>query len=453
MGKTIVAISTAPGVGGIGIVRMSGNDCFDILSKIFVPINDSEIKGYSIKYGKIVDEDEIVDEVLVSYFVAPKSYTTENMVEINSHGGMVIMKKILDLCLKNGATMAESGEFTKKAFMNGRIDLAQAEAVIDVINSKTEKEARASINQLEGLLSKNIKEIREDLIEGLANIDVSIDYPEYDVEDVTNNEILTLLNRNKIKLEKLEKSFDNGKILKEGIKTSIIGRPNAGKSSLLNLLLKEERAIVTEVEGTTRDTIEEFISVEGIPFKIIDTAGIRETDDTVEKIGVKKAIEIAKSSDLILAIFDISRELSEDDFNILNILSNKNSIIILNKIDKNIVKIDEKILEKYTNNIIKMSTLEGEGLEELFKLMLNVIKTEEISSDNELITINSRHKELIKNAENSLEMAINTLNSGMPVDVISIYIKEILEELGKITGESVTEDVINNIFSRFCLGK
>ena len=453
MSKTIVAISTAPGVGGIGIVRMSGNDCFDILSKIFVPFNDSEIKGYSIKYGKIVDEDEIVDEVLVSYFVAPKSYTTENMVEINSHGGMVIMKKILDLCLKNGATMAESGEFTKKAFMNGRIDLAQAEAVIDVINSKTEKEARASINQLEGILSKNIREIREDLIEGLANIDVSIDYPEYDVEDVTNNEILTLLNRNKIKLEKLEKSFDNGKILKEGIKTSIIGRPNAGKSSLLNLLLKEERAIVTEVEGTTRDTIEEFISVEGIPFKIIDTAGIRETDDTVEKIGVKKAIEIAKSSDLILAIFDISRELSEDDFNILNILSNKNSIIILNKIDKNIVKIDEKILEKYTNNIIKMSTLEGEGLEELFKLMLNVIKTEEISSDNELITINSRHKELIKNAENSLEKAINTLNSGMPVDVISIYIKEILEELGKITGESVTEDVINNIFSRFCLGK
>lgn len=453
MSKTIVAISTAPGVGGIGIVRMSGNDCFDILKKIFVPINDSEIKGYSIKYGKIVDEDEIVDEVLVSYFVAPKSYTTENMVEINSHGGMVIMKKILDLCLKNGATMAESGEFTKKAFMNGRIDLAQAEAVIDVINSKTEKEARASINQLEGILSKNIKEIREDLIEGLANIDVSIDYPEYDVEDVTNNEILTLLNRNKIKLEKLEKSFDNGKILKEGIKTSIIGRPNAGKSSLLNLLLKEERAIVTEVEGTTRDTIEEFISVEGIPFKIIDTAGIRETDDTVEKIGVKKAIEIAKSSDLILAIFDISRELSEDDFNILNILSNKNSIIILNKIDKNIVKIDEKILEKYTKNIIKMSTLEGEGLEELFKLMLNVIKTEEISSDNELITINSRHKELIKNAENSLEKAINTLNNGMPVDVISIYIKEILEELGKITGESVTEDVINNIFSRFCLGK
>ena len=453
MEKTIVAISTAPGVGGIGIVRMSGKDCFDIINKIFVPLNDSEIKGYSIKYGKIYDGKEVLDEVLVSYFVAPKSYTTENMVEINCHGGMVVMQKILELCLKNGATMAESGEFTKKAFMNGRIDLAQAEAVIDVINSKTEKEARASINQLEGILSKNIKEIREDLIEGLANIDVSIDYPEYDVEEVTNKEILELLNRNKERLEKLKKSFDNGKILKEGIKTSIIGRPNAGKSSLLNLLLKEERAIVTEIEGTTRDTIEEFISIEGIPFKIIDTAGIRETNDKVEKIGVQKAIDIAKNSDLILAIFDISMDLTEDDINILNILSNKNSIIILNKIDKNVSKIDEKILEKYTNNIIKMSTLEGKGLEELFNLMLKVIKTEDISSDNELITINSRHKELIINAENALEKAIKTLEGNMPIDVISIYIKEILEELGKITGESVTEDVINNIFSRFCLGK
>lgn len=345
------------------------------------------------------------------------------------------------------------GEFTKKAFMNGRIDLAQAEAVIDVINSKTEKEARASVNQLEGLLSKNIKEIREDLIEGLANIDVSIDYPEYDVEDVTNIQIMELLNRNKEKLQKLEKSFENGKILKDGIKTSIIGRPNAGKSSLLNLLLKEERAIVTEIEGTTRDTIEEFISIEGIPFKIIDTAGIRETEDKVEKIGVEKAIKIAKSSDLILAIFDISKDLTDDDYKILEILNDKNSIIILNKIDKKENKINENKLLKYTNNIVRMSTLNGDGLEELSKVILKTVKTENISSDNELLAINSRHIELIFNAEKALDKAINTLNSGMPVDVISIYIKEILEELGKITGESVTEDVINNIFSRFCLGK
>ena len=454
MNRTIVAISTAPGIGGIGIVRMSGKDCFDILSKIFIPVSEnSDIKGYSIKYGKIVDKGEVVDEVLVSYFVEPKSYTTENMVEINSHGGMVIMEKILRLCIENGATMAEPGEFTKKAFMNGRIDLAQAEAVIDVINSKTEKEARASVNQLEGLLSKNIKEIREDLIEGLANIDVSIDYPEYDVEDVTNIQIMELLNRNKDKLQKLEKSFENGKILKDGIKTSIIGRPNAGKSSLLNLLLKEERAIVTEIEGTTRDTIEEFISIEGIPFKIIDTAGIRDTEDKVEKIGVEKAIKIAKSSDLILAIFDISKDLTDDDYKILEILNDKNSIIILNKIDKKENKINENKLLKYTNNIVRMSTLNGEGLEELSKVILKTVKTENISSDNELLAINSRHIELIINAEKAIDKAINTLNSGMPVDVISIYIKEILEELGKITGESVTEEVINNIFSRFCLGK
>ena len=453
MDRTIVAISTATGAGGIGIVRMSGKKCFDILEKIFVPVNNNEIKGYSIKYGKIVDKDEVIDEVLVSYFVEPKSYTTENMVEINSHGGIVVMQEILKLCIENGATLAEPGEFTKKAFLNGRIDLAQAEAVIDVINSKTEREAKASVNQLEGLLSKNIKEIRNDLIEGLANIDVSIDYPEYDVEEVTNNQIMELLNRNKSRLVKLEKSFENGKILKDGIKTSIIGRPNAGKSSLLNLLLKEERAIVTEIEGTTRDTIEEFISIEGIAFKLIDTAGIRETDDKVEKIGVKKAIDIAEQSDLILAIFDISKDLTDDDIKILKILNNKNCIIILNKIDLNKEVIKEDQLAKYTNNIIRMSTLNGDGLEELFEKMISIIKISEISSDNELIVINNRHRELIINAEKSLEMAIDTLSNGMPVDVISIYIKEILEELGKITGESVTEDVINNIFSRFCLGK
>ena len=311
--STIAAISTAPGIGGIGIVRMSGKECFDILDKIFKPISDKPIKGYSIKYGKIYDNDEVVDEVLVSYFIGPKSYTTENMCEINSHGGMVVMRKILDICIKNGADLAEPGEFTKRAFLNGRIDLTQAEAVIDVINSKTEKEAKASINQLEGYLSKKIKEIREDLISGMADIEVSIDYPEYDVEEVTNTKILEILDRNAKRLNELEKSFSSGKILREGVKTAIIGRPNAGKSSLLNLLLNEDRAIVTEIEGTTRDTIEEFISVEGIPFKLIDTAGIRETEDTVEKIGVKKAIEIAKDSDLIIAIFDITKKLNDEE--------------------------------------------------------------------------------------------------------------------------------------------
>ena len=451
--STIAAISTAPGIGGIGIIRMSGKESFDILKKIFVPVSNTPEKGYSIKYGKIYDGDEIVDEVLVSYFIAPKSYTTENMCEINSHGGMVVMKRILDLCLKNGADLAEPGEFTKRAFLNGRIDLTQAEAVIDVINSKTEKEAKSSMNQLEGNLSKRIKEIRDDLISGMADIDVSIDYPEYDIEEVTNLNISDILVRNRKRLEELENSFSNGKILREGIKTAIIGRPNAGKSSLLNLLLNEERAIVTEIEGTTRDTIEEFISLGGVPFKIIDTAGIRETDDTVEKIGVQKAIDIAKDSDLIIAIFDITKKITEEDKKILEILKDKKSIIILNKIDLNQIGVDKKIFEKYSNNIVTISTKTQEGVPELLDMMQKLVVTEEIKNDGELLVINSRHKALVHKAIMSLEKAEETLTMGMPVDVVAIYIKEILEELGKITGETVTDDIISEIFSKFCLGK
>lgn len=451
--STIAAISTAPGIGGIGIIRMSGKESFDILKKIFVPVSNTPEKGYSIKYGKIYDGDEIVDEVLVSYFISPKSYTTENMCEINSHGGMVVMKRILDLCLKNGADLAEPGEFTKRAFLNGRIDLTQAEAVIDVINSKTEKEAKSSMNQLEGNLSKRIKEIRDDLISGMADIDVSIDYPEYDIEEVTNLNISDILVRNRKRLEELENSFSNGKILREGIKTAIIGRPNAGKSSLLNLLLNEERAIVTEIEGTTRDTIEEFISLGGVPFKIIDTAGIRETDDTVEKIGVQKAIDIAKDSDLIIAIFDITKKITEEDKKILEILKDKKSIIILNKIDLNQIGVDKKIFEKYSNNIVTISTKTQEGVPELLDMMQKLVVTEEIKNDGELLVINSRHKALVHKAIMSLEKAEETLTMGMPVDVVAIYIKEILEELGKITGETVTDDIISEIFSKFCLGK
>lgn len=451
--STIAAISTAPGIGGIGIIRMSGKESFDILKKIFVPVSNTPEKGYSIKYGKIYDGDEIVDEVLVSYFISPKSYTTENMCEINSHGGMVVMKRILDLCLKNGADLAEPGEFTKRAFLNGRIDLTQAEAVIDVINSKTEKEAKSSMNQLEGNLSKRIKEIRDDLISGMADIDVSIDYPEYDIEEVTNLNISDILVRNRKRLEELENSFSNGKILREGIKTAIIGRPNAGKSSLLNLLLNEERAIVTEIEGTTRDTIEEFISLGGVPFKIIDTAGIRETEDTVEKIGVQKAIDIAKDSDLIIAIFDITKKLTEEDKKILEILKDKKSIIILNKIDLNQIGVDKKIFEKYSNNIVTISTKTQEGVPELLDMMQKLVVTEEIKNDGELLVINSRHKALVHKAIMSLEKAEETLTMGMPVDVVAIYIKEILEELGKITGETVTDDIISEIFSKFCLGK
>ena len=454
--NTIVAISTAPGVGGIGIIRMSGENCFEILNKIFRPKTkqkNEEIKGYTIKYGNIVNaREEVVDEVLVSYFKAPKSYTTENMCEINSHGGMVIMNQILELCLANGAELAEAGEFTKKAFLNGRIDLSQAEAVIDIINAKTDKEAKVSLKQLKGNLSTEISEIRQEIISLLADIEVTIDYPEYDVEEVTNKRILEALMNVENKLKKMEESFENGKIIRDGIKTAIIGRPNAGKSSLLNVILKEERAIVTDIEGTTRDTIEEYIQIDGIPFKIIDTAGIRNARDEVEKIGVKKAIEIAKDSDIVIAIFDITRDLNDEDEEILKLVEEKNAIIVLNKIDLNSEKNIEKI-NKTNKPVVKISTKTKEGIDELYNKISEIYKLKEIANDGELIVSNNRHKKLIRNAKANLEMAKQTIVDKMPIDIISGNLKEIIEELGKITGETVTEDVINEIFSKFCLGK
>ena len=451
--STIVAISTAPGIGGIGIIRMSGEKSFEILNKIFVT-NDKPIAGYTMKYGKIVDEKNvIIDEVLVSYFVAPNSYTRENVCEINSHGGMVVMKKILELCLKNGAILAEPGEFTKRAFLNGRIDLSQAEAVIDIINSKTDKEAKASINQLEGNLSLEIKNIRKDLISMMADIEASIDYPEYDVEEVTTNKVKEVLIKEKDRLIKLEKSFDNGKILKDGINTAIIGRPNAGKSSLLNIMLNEVRAIVTSVEGTTRDTIEEYISINGIPLKIIDTAGIREANDEVEKIGVEKAKKIAKESDLIIGIFDISRKMNKEDYEILDILKNKNSIIVLNKIDLDENNVDMEKVKEINKPIVQISTKTREGIENLYKEIENIIETKEISSDNEIIVTNTRHKSLIIKAMDSVDKSLETIENKMPIDIIVVYVKDILENLGEITGETVTEDIIKEIFSKFCLGK
>ena len=451
--STIVAISTAPGIGGIGIIRMSGEKSFEILEKIFVT-NDKPISGYTMKYGKIVDEKNvIIDEVLVSYFIAPNSYTRENVCEINSHGGMVVMKKILELCLKNGAVLAEPGEFTKRAFLNGRIDLSQAEAVIDIINSKTDREAKASINQLEGNLSLEIKEIRKDLISMMADIEASIDYPEYDVEEVTTNKVKDVLLKQKDRLKKLEKSFDNGKILKDGINTAIIGRPNAGKSSLLNILLNEERAIVTSVEGTTRDTIEEYISINGIPLKIIDTAGIREASDEVEKIGVEKAKKIAKESDLIIGIFDISRKMNKEDYEILDILKNKNSIIVLNKIDLDENNADLEKIKEVGKPVVQISTKTREGIDNLYKEIENLIETKEISSDNEIIVTNTRHKSLITKAIISVDKSLETIENKMPIDIIVVYVKDILENLGEITGETVTEDIIKEIFSKFCLGK
>ena len=451
--KTIAAISTALGNGGIGIVRMSGEDCFKILNKIFKPKSNSDIKPYTIKYGHIYEDNNIIDEVLVSYFVKPKSYTTENMCEINSHGSNVVLNKILQLCLKNGAVLAEPGEFTKKAFLNGRIDLSQAESVIDIINSKSEKERQASVNQLEGFLSKEIKKIKKDILSILTDIEASIDYPEYDIEEVTNNKAISVLNNVKDSLSKLEQTFENGKIIKNGIKTAIIGTPNVGKSSLLNAILKEDRAIVSQYEGTTRDSIEEDISVNGVPLRIVDTAGIRNTDNEIEKIGIKKSKNIADSADLIIAIFDASRKLSKDDYDIIDIIKDRKAIILINKKDIYDKKIERDKLEELNKPIIDISALNKDGINELYEEITKLFKLNEININNEVIITNIRHLDLIRRAKENVENAINTINSNMPIDIISINIKDIIDCLNSITGESTSEDIINDIFSKFCLGK
>ena len=390
----------------------------------------------------------------MSYFKAPKSYTMENMCEINSHGGNIIVKKILELCLKNGAELAEPGEFTKRAFLNGRIDLVQAESVIDIINAKSEKEVRTGIKQLEGLLSREIAQIKQEIMDVMINIEVSIDYPEYDVEEVANKEIYDMLNSVENKLKVLEKSFDNGKIIKEGIKTAIIGKPNAGKSSLLNAILKEDRAIVTEYEGTTRDTIEEFVNINGIPLKLIDTAGIRETKDEVEKIGIAKSRETANTADLIIAIFDASKEIDNEDLEVLEFIKNRKSIIILNKIDLE-SKIDENNnnLRESSENIIKMSALKNIGIDKLYEKITEMFNLNEINLDNENVITNVRQKNLITKAIENVKKAKETIEQKMPIDIVAIFIKDILEDLGKITGEVVTEDIIEEIFANFCLGK
>ncbi len=436
---------------------MSGQKSFEILQKIFSPKNPEDIKnikGYTMKYGHIMDGEEIVDEVLVSYFKEPNSYTTENMCEINSHGGNIIVKKILELCLKNGAELAEAGEFTKRAFLNGRIDLVQAESVIDLINSKSQREAKTGVEQLEGKLSSKIKEIKQEILDTLVNIEVSIDYPEYDVPETDNLQTAQMLESVSQKLIKLENSFDNGKIIKNGIKTAIIGKPNAGKSSLLNAILNENRAIVTEYEGTTRDTIEEMVNIGGIPINLIDTAGIRDTEDYVEKIGISKSKKMAEDADLIIAIFDSSKELEKEDLGILEIIKNKKSIILLNKIDlENKISENEERLKSASKNILKISALNKTGLEELEEKITELFNLNEINLNDDLIVTNIRHKNLITQAIKNAGDAKKALDEKMPLDIVTIFIKNIISCMDEITGEVATEEIINEIFSKFCLGK
>ena len=458
--STIVAIATATGAGSIGIVRMSGKECFKILEKIFIPknsnVNIEDIPGYTIKYGNIIDSNskEIIDEVLVSFFRSPKSYTTEDMCEINSHGGTIVVQKIMEQCLINGAEIAEPGEFTKRAFLNGRIDLSQAESVMDIINAKTDKEARGAVAQLEGNLSNNIKKIQNKLLDIMADIEASIDYPEYDIEETTNDKALYILNEIKQDLIKLENSFQNGKILKDGVKTVIVGKPNAGKSSLLNLMLNEERAIVSDYAGTTRDTIEEFIKIKDVPLKIIDTAGIRETENVIEAIGVKKAISLIEDADLVIAIFDQSKELDEEDERILDLIKNKKTIILLNKCD--LRQKNEKMINymsKINKIVIEASMKTKKGVEELYSTIVKMFQINEIDIGKETVITNIRHKNQVHKAIESIEKCIQTVERQLPIDIIAVEIKQILEDLGSITGDNVSEDIINEIFSKFCLGK
>lgn len=452
--STIVAISTAPGNAGIGIVRLSGKDSIKITNKIFKPAKGGEVKGYTIKYGNIVDnKQQVIDEVLVSFFIAPKSYTGENMCEINSHGNNVVLKRILELCIENGAVIAEAGEFTKRAFLNGRIDLLQAESVIDVINSKSELERKAAIQGLEGDLSKQLKKIKAKILDILTDVNATIDYPEYDIEERTNTQIE---NESKIiidELENLENSFKRGKILRDGVSVAIVGRPNAGKSSLLNKILKEDRAIVTDIEGTTRDTIEEFVNIKGIPFKIIDTAGIRKADNEIEKIGINKSRKALNEADLVIVIIDISKNLLEEDIEILKSIKGRNSLVLLNKKDLGISNITKAQLIEYSPNILDISIKENEGIEEVYDKMAEIFNIGEIDTENTSIITNIRHKEAIKNAKENIIKAIEVIKNMMPIDITAIYFKQAVEEINKITGENVTDDIINEIFSKFCLGK
>ena len=409
-----------------------------------------------MKYGNIINSQngEVIDEVLVSYFIKPKSYTTENMCEINSHGGIVIENRILEECLRNGAVLAEPGEFTKRAFLNGRIDLTQAEAVIDIINAKTEREAKVAEKHLKGSFSKKIKEIEEKILDLMADIEASIDYPEYDIEETTNKKIENTLNNVKMSLKNLEENFKNGKILKEGIKTAIIGKPNVGKSSLLNVILGEHRAIVSDIEGTTRDTIEEYINVNGISLKIIDTAGIRKTSDEIEKIGVKRSLDITNDADLVIAVFDDSREFDNEDRKVLDLIKNKNAIIVINKTDlqKNLIINNEEIKEN-GKDIVFISTMEEKGIKELYDAIEKMFELNIIDYDSSEIITNARQKQYIMRALEAVNEAENAIENNMPIDITAIALKQILEELNQITGESASEDIINEIFKKFCLGK
>ena len=454
---TIAAIATAPGEGGIGIVRISGEKSLEVAQSIFKSKSGKMIKDYNTRtliYGKIVDGEKVIDEVLVAYMKGPNSYTAEDVIEINCHGGFISVKKILELILSKGVRIADAGEFTKRAFLNGRIDLSQAEAIIDVIKSKTDMAHEVAQNQLEGSLAKKIKDLRMNVTEVLAHLEVSIDFAEEDVEEITYQtlEEKSLELRNEIK--KLYDTAESGKILRDGLKTVIVGKPNVGKSSLLNSILGENRAIVTDIAGTTRDVIEEFVNIKGIPLKIVDTAGVGETKDVVEKIGVEKSRESFSTADLVIMVLDASRKLSEEDMEILESIKNKKTIVLLNKVDLEAQIELEKIKEFVSSDdIIEISALKNQGIEELQDKIESMVYQGSVKNSSNLMITNSRHKDALFKAYESINDAISAIEQRMPYDFIEVDFKNIWDYLGYINGDTVREDLLDTIFANFCIGK
>ena len=455
MFDTIAAISTPRGEGGIGIVRLSGDESLGILSKIFKPKSKKDvkdIKSYTINYGHIYDGDELIDEVLVSVMKAPNTYTREDIVEINCHGGYLITQKVLELVLKSGAKIAEPGEFTRRAFLNGRLDLTQAEAVIDLIHGKTDKSISLSLNNLRGDLRDQINHLKKILLDVAAHVNVVLDYPEEGVDEPIPEHLIIELHNVKDTITKLVESYDKGKIIKEGIKTAIVGKPNVGKSSLLNSILREERAIVTSIAGTTRDTIEEIINIKGIPLIMVDTAGIRKTQDEVENIGVQKSKKMLKEADLVLFVLDSSRDFSDEDREIYDSIESEKVIGILNKIDME-KKLDITNLTK-VKKWIEISALENIGIDTLENEIYNFILSENIEDSSEkLIITNIRHKSALEKTKKSIENIFETIDMGYPMDLIAVDLNDALDSLSEVTGEISSEDLLDHIFSNFCVGK
>lgn len=454
---TIAAIATAPGEGGIGIIRISGDKSLQVAQSIFKSKSGKMIKDYNTRtliYGKIVDGEKVIDEALVAYMKGPNSYTAEDVIEINCHGGFISVKKILELILSKGVRLADAGEFTKRAFLNGRIDLSQAEAIIDVIKSKTDMAHEVAQNQLEGSLAKKIKDLRMNVTEVLAHLEVSIDFAEEDVEEITYQTLEEKAVELRNEIKKLYDTAESGKILRDGLKTVIVGKPNVGKSSLLNSILGENRAIVTDIAGTTRDVIEEFVNIKGIPLKIVDTAGIRETEDVVEKIGVEKSRESFSTADLVIMVLDASRKLSEEDMEILESLKNKKTIVLLNKMDLE-PKIELEKVKEFVNSedIIEISALKHQGIEQLQDKIESMVYHGSVKNSSNLMITNSRHKDALFKAYESINDAINAIDQRMPYDFIEVDFKNIWDYLGYINGDTVREDLLDTIFANFCIGK